>query len=68
MSEFYFNDHLARSLKMSQDLIGVLKVLFPKKAFINGKSSERKKGFWKILKRCFSDVSLTKISWFWLNF
>ena len=31
---------------MVQDTIEVLKVLFPKKALTNGKSSERKKRFW----------------------
>ena len=33
---------------MAQDTIEVLKVLFPKKAMINGKSSEYKKRFSKI--------------------
>ena len=33
---------------MAEDTIEVLKVLFSKKALINGKSSEYKKRFWKI--------------------
>jgi len=43
------HDHLPRSLRIAQDTIEVLKVLFPKKAFINGKLSGSKKRFWKIV-------------------
>ena len=33
-TEFYLNDHLTSSLRMAQDTIAVLKVLFPKKTLI----------------------------------
>ena len=35
---------------MAQDTIGVLKYLFPKKALVNGKSSEYNKKCWKTFK------------------
>ena len=38
---------------MAQDNIEVLKVLFPKKALINGKSLECKKRFWNIFEEDF---------------
>ena len=33
LTEFMMNDHLTRILRMAQDTIEVLKVLFPKKSF-----------------------------------
>ena len=36
---------------MAQDTIVVFKVLFPKKALINGKSSKYTKRLWKIFER-----------------
>ena len=45
---FLKNDHFTWSLRIAQDTIEVLKVLFPKKAFINGKSSQYKNRSLKI--------------------
>ena len=45
-NSIFLNDHLTRSpsykVTEAQDTIEVLKVLFPKKALINGKSAEYK--------------------------
>ena len=64
LTESLLNDHLTRLLTMVQDTIEVLKVLFPKKALINGKSSEHKKRFWKIFEEklfCHPLAVLTEI-------
>ena len=50
---------------MAQDTIEVLKVLFPKKALINGKLSEYKNIFWKIFEE--ELFPLTRISLFLLK-
>ena len=48
------NDNLARSLRIAQGTIEVLKVLFLKKASINRNSSEYKNIFWKIFEYCYN--------------
>ena len=48
LTEFFFNDLCVSSLWMAKDTIEVLNARSPKKASINGKSSEKKETFWNI--------------------